>query len=97
LITDDETRTAKLTKRFGLILENQINYQAIDSNIIQSESNLIKTKFNSEKNYLWGRCSYFEENCDKFYISQIFAIDNIISKPNQLFIEKTNKVIFVVF
>jgi hypothetical protein len=97
-LTSDEERLIISAQRLSLILANKVDYtqlETLDENI-DKEMQLVRSKLKHENNYLWDRCHYFEESCELFYIRQILDIDKILTKPNQLFIEKTNKVIFVI-
>ena len=99
MLTCDETRHLNIERRFLITLDNKINYdnQEVDNDEDDNKKSLVCTKFSSASNYLWNRCRYFEEKCELFYIREILDKDKILTnnKPNQLFIEKTNKVILV--
>ncbi len=97
-LTSDEERLVNSTLRLSLILANQVNIcdDIVLEEAAQREMQLVPTKLKTESSYLWDRCSYFEESCELFYIRQILDIDKILTKPNQLFIQKTNKVIFFI-
>jgi hypothetical protein len=99
-LTSDEDRLIDTIKRFTLIVKNTVKYDEDASAALDEdekrERRLVRTRFTTENNYLWDRCRYFNESCELFYIRQILDIDNILTKPNQLFIEKNNKVIVVI-
>ncbi len=96
--TDEETRLVILTTRLTSILENKINYKSDSALEIKSKkAPFVKTKFVSSRNYLWERCSYFEETEEVFYV-KLFLDSGKFLIGHQLFIDKTNEVcIFISF
>jgi len=98
--TDEETRLVLLTTRLTSILDNKINYKlekALETK--NRKAPFVKTKFDSSRNYLWNRCSYFEEGEEAFYV-KIFLESGKFLVGHQLFIDKTNEVrkkIFLIF
>lgn len=87
LLTDDETRTGIISKRFALILEKQIDYSFTDS---KDTGKFVKTRFSSKKNYLWDKCKYFKETEDFFYVN-VFLKTGKVKVGHQLFIDKTDE------
>lgn len=86
-MTDDETRATNLSAKFAQLLEKQIKYEAQDEII----NYFVKTKFKSDKNYLWNKCKYFKESEENFYV-QIFLDTGRFTIGHQVFIDKTDKV-----
>lgn len=98
MLSNDETRLAQSTTRFSQILSNQISYDVEMSELAVRPADLVKSKFDVSKNYLWNRCGYFQESNEQFYISQFIEFDKLLTsnKPNQVFVEKiANKVIVI--
>ncbi|CAF0958041.1 unnamed protein product [Brachionus calyciflorus] len=87
LLTDDETRSTNLSSKFASLLEKQIKYDFIEN---QKENYFVKTKFKSEKNYLWNKCKYFKETEENFYV-QIFLDTGRFTVGHQVFIDKTDQ------
>lgn len=90
LLTDEETRHSIVSKRFASILERQINYSQ-EFELSSERNTFVKSKFTSEKNYLWNKCKYFQETEESFYV-KIFLETGRFKIGHQVFIEKTDQV-----
>ena len=94
--TNPDTRLENLTTRFSGILQNQINYNVDLEEVERNDkvkNSLVKTKFNSDNNYLWNKCKYFLESEENFYV-KLFLDSGKFLVGHQVFIDKTDEVNF---
>ena len=93
VLTDDETRLCIISKRFSNILCNTIEYACepneLDNN--SSKKRFVKTKFNTDSNYLWNKCRYFLESDECFYV-KLFLEKANFQVGGQVFVEKPDEV-----
>jgi hypothetical protein len=93
VLTDDETRVCIISKRFSNILSNTIDYafESNDLERISSKKRFVKTKFNTDSNYLWNKCRYFLESDECFYV-RLFLEKANFQVGGQVFVEKPDEV-----
>jgi hypothetical protein len=89
LKVDENTKKENLLKRFNAIVEKRVVHH--DQQAQTAAGTLVKTKFSSEKNYLWNKCRYSEETKECFYV-QSFLDSGKVSVGERVFIEKIDQV-----